>query len=187
MPNLRRDIEAECLQAFEAVVSELGLPVGGRGYGAANRFDAGFTLVGQQRYQFGDLRVVLEDRVVAVEVESGGGLTNLVKYWPLAEHTTLPLLLIHAFGQGSANDYLSHLLLWDFTWAKMRDQIWRATPPTLFARRYTFSHADPNGLVQAASDFRRCLTESLETTLTDIFGYAEETRGAISQMNDGVK
>lgn len=183
----RRDIEAECLQAFEDVVNEVGLTVDGRGYGASNRFDPGFNLVGQQRYQFGDFRVMLEDRVVVVEVESGGGLTNLVKYWPLAEHTALPILLIHAFRQGSANDYLSHLLLWDFTWAQMRKQIWRETTPKLFARRYTFSHADPNALVEAASDFRRCLTEPLETTLTDIFGFTEETRGANSQMNDGVK
>ena len=173
----RRDIEAECLRSFEAIVTEVGLSIGGRGYGASNRFDPGFELIGQQRYQFGDLRVMLDDRIVVVEVESGGGLTNLVKYWPLAETTTLPILLIHAFGQYSANDYLSHLRLWDFTWEKMRKQIWSKPAPTLFAKRYAFQHRDSNGLYEAASCFRRCLTEPLETVLGDTFKYNHKIQG----------
>ena len=185
MPNPRRNIEAECLQAFEAVVSEIGLTVTGRGYGAANRFDPGFDLIGQQRFQFGDLRMTLEDRIVVVEVESGGGLTNLVKYWPLAETKSPPVLLIHAFGQGSANDYLSHLRLWDFTWAKMREQLWSDKTPRLFACRYAFPHNDTNGLVEAATAFRRCLTEPIDTILTDIFGFKQATLGTTSQSEDG--
>ena len=187
MPNLRRDLEAESLKVFEAVAEEMGLPIDGRGYGATNRFDAGFSLLGQQRYKYGDLRIMLEDRIIVVEVESGGGLTNLVKYWPLAEQATLPILLFHAFGQCSANDYLSHLLLWDFTWAKMKEQIWSYRAPKLFARRYAFSYKDTEGLVQAASDFRRCLTEPLSIIQSDIFDYPQYILGSTSQTNEGTK
>lgn len=187
MPSLRKNIEAESLRAFEAILADLKLPVDGRGYGAANRFDAGFNLVGQQRYQFGDLRVMQEDRIVVVEVESAGGLTNLVKYWPLAESTTLPIFLIHAFGQSSINDYLSHLLLWDFAWEKMRSEIWADAKPSLFARRYNYSHTDPEGLVEAACDFRRCLTEPLSAIQSDIFNYIQDAQGANALMNDGEK
>lgn len=171
MQTRRKDIEAETLRAFESVAAALGLAIDGRGYGAANRFDPDFGLTGQKRFQFGDLRIALPDRIVIVEVESGGGLTNLVKYWPLAESDTPPVLLLHAFGQNSVNDYLSHLRLWDFTWGKMRERLWAANDPKLFAQRYTFTHGVPAGLSAAAEAFRRCLTEALPIVLREIFGY----------------
>ncbi len=167
----RRDIESECLTAFELVVKDLSHSVTGRGYGAANRFDAGFELIGQQRFQFGDLRVDLDDRIAIVEVESGGGMTNLMKYWPLAEQTEKPIFLFHVFGQGSANDYLSHLHLWDFTWNKMREQLWRVNPPKLFARKYQFKQSQLGELDTIAEDFKTTLSDTFEAVASEIFGY----------------
>jgi len=167
----RRDIEAECLRAFDEVLGDLGRQADGRGYGGENRFDPGFDLIGQQRFQFGDLRVVQDDRIIVVEVESGGGLTNLVKYWPLAISSPTPILLLHAFGQGSANDYISHLKLWDFVWEKMRTELWGEAEPKLFARRFQYVHDTPTGLTHAAESFRRCLTEPLSVVCEEVFGY----------------
>jgi hypothetical protein len=167
----RKNIEAECLLAFDKVLAELGFAASCRGYGAANRFDPGFGLVGQQRFQFGDLRVDLPDRIVVVEVESGGGSTNLVKYWPLATSLDRPLLLLHGFGQGSANDYLSHLRLWDFLWAKMRDDLWAEPTPRLFGRRFQYTHGNVEQLAVAAEMFRECLTLPLDDVLPKIFAY----------------
>ena len=151
----RRNIEAECLVLFDQVLTALAIRDAVRGYGASNRFDPSFELVGQQRFQFGDLRVELPDRTVVVEVESGGGLTNLVKYWPFASLTPKPILLLHAFGQGSLNDYISHLRLWDFTWAKMREEIWSRPNPRLFAKRFQYTH----GADAAAGCCRRIVSQ----------------------------
>ncbi len=63
----------------------------GRGCVDSNRFDPGFGLIGRQRFQFGDLRIVKADRVAIIEVESGGGMTNLVKHWPLSEQSDRPI------------------------------------------------------------------------------------------------
>jgi hypothetical protein len=171
MKPARRNIEAECLVAFEEVLQELQRVVDGRGYCGDNRFDPGFNLVGQQRFQFGDLRVALDDRIVVVEVESGGGLTNLVKYWPLAETSTRPILLLHAFGQGSVNDYLSHLRLWDYVWGKTQRDLWNRPDPRLFARRFQYVHNDLSRMRDASNAFRRCLTEPLPVVCCEVFGY----------------
>ena len=170
-PTNRRDLEAEALNAFMRVLIDLGLPAGEGGYGASNRFDAGFKLVGQQRFQFGDLRVTLPDRIVIVEVESGGGLTNLVKYWPHAAATDRPILLLHAFAQNSANDYLSHLLLWDFVWGKMRAELWQQPAPGLFASQFRFTPTDESALATAAKAFNECLSQPLGCVLKEVFSF----------------
>lgn len=175
MGDPRRNIEAECLLAFEAVLAELGVSVAGRGYGANNRFDPGFGLVGQQRFQFGDLRADLPDRTIVVEVESGGGLTNLVKYWPLAAAVEKPILLLHAFGQGSLNDYVSHLRLWDHTWNKMKAELWVIDNTRLFACRFQYTHAADDRLRTAATALRNCLTLPLDDALRKVFAYEPQT------------
>jgi hypothetical protein len=181
LKSTRKNIEAQCLLLFDAVISDLGLACC-RGYGAANRFDPGFGLIGQQRFQYGDLRVDLPDRVVIVEVESGGGATNLVKYWPLASSLDRPHLLLHGFGQGSRNDYVSHLHLWDFLWSKMREEIWSAPNPRLFARRFQYTSGSDTELAEAAQLFRECLTLPLEQVLVTVFDHrkVEEPAGAES-------
>jgi hypothetical protein len=173
----RRNLEKEALATFVHVVEGLSLAVCGRGNALTNRFDPGFGLQGTQGFQYGDLRVETHDRLVVVEVESGGGLTNLVKYWPLSERTAKPILLLHAFGQGSLNDYISHLRLWDFTWDRMRTDIWRRPSPGLFARRFQYSKTDYRGLTQASDELQRCLTLPLADALETVFGYGPNWRG----------
>src|SRR3954452_7303983 len=54
------------------------------GQGGGNRFGlSGWELTLGQQFQFGDLRVETPTTTVVVEVESGGGIGNLAKYWPL--------------------------------------------------------------------------------------------------------
>lgn len=173
----RKNIEAECLIAFEHVLLELGIKPTGRGYGGDNRFDPGFNLIGQQRFQFGDLRIDLPDRIVVVEVESGGGITNLLKYWPLAGANSRPILLLHAFGQNSLNDYVSHLRLWDFAWDKMRGDLWSRDEPRLFARRFQYTHGAEAALAKAVESFRVSLTQPLDDVLRNIFDYDATTTG----------
>src|SRR3954463_11375146 len=54
------------------------------GQGGGNRFGlSGWELTLGQQFQFGDLRVETPTTTVVIEVESGGGIGNLAKYWPL--------------------------------------------------------------------------------------------------------
>lgn len=54
------------------------------GQGGGNSFGVdGWELTLLQQFQFGDLRVETSAATIVVEVESGGGVDNLVKYWPL--------------------------------------------------------------------------------------------------------
>ena len=69
-----------------------------------------------QQFQFGDLRYETATHRVVVEVESGGGLTNLVKYWPMlgAELSDRRFALAHLFKVSSESDYIAHRRLWDY-------------------------------------------------------------------------
>lgn len=171
--TVRQDIESEMLAPFQEVLDQLGIsPTGFRGE-KENRFDPGFGLTGNRRYQYGDLRVNQDDRIVIVEVESGGGLTNLLKYWPHIEHFASPVLLLHVFGTGTPGNYASHIRLWEFTWQRIRSLIWSENPPRLFARKYQYTTTDTTNWSKAVDDFRRCLTEPLPDVCRDIFGYRD--------------
>jgi hypothetical protein len=95
------------------------------GMGAANRFPLdGWHLVGSQQFQFGDLRIETPSTTIVVEAESGGGVTNLAKYWPyLAARPAKRFVLAHLFQVLSANDYVSHIRLWEFLVERMRDDL----------------------------------------------------------------
>lgn len=82
----------------------------------------GWDLVPRQYIQFGDLRYQSDALTVVVEVESGGGVGNLVKYWPLLRGTLgdTPFYLLHLFQLGSENDYIAHRKLWSFLTDQMR-------------------------------------------------------------------
>ena len=82
----------------------------------------GWDLVPRQYVQFGDLRYQSEALTVLVEVESGGGVGNLVKYWPLLRGSLgdKPFYLLHLFQVGSDNDYIAHRKLWSFLKDQMR-------------------------------------------------------------------
>lgn len=96
------------------------------GQGGGNRFGLdGWELTLGQQFQFGDLRVETPTTTIIVEVESGGGVGNLVKYWPLLAAGTLEkrLVLIHVFRITSAGDYTAHRQLWRFLVERMRDDL----------------------------------------------------------------
>lgn len=92
------------------------------GMGAANRFPLeGWQLVGSQQFQFGDLRIETPTTTIVVEAESGGGVTNLAKYWPYLEaRPEKRFVLAHLFQVVSANDYVSHIRLWQYLLERMR-------------------------------------------------------------------
>ena len=167
----RRNLETEYLTPFDEVLARSNrqdLTIG-RGFGGRNRFDPGFDLSGNQLFQFGDLRVELSDRLIIVEVESAGGLTNLVKYWPFARRTRVPAFLLHVFGQSSEFDYIAHLRLWDFTWQQMQRELARDPRGHLLARRYTFRKRDLISLNPAVAAFETCLSEPPDRVIKTIF------------------
>ena len=53
---------------------------------------------------------------VVVEVESAGGVGNLVKHWPLltAKPRRKRLAILHVFQLNSDADYIAHRRLWQF-------------------------------------------------------------------------
>ena len=80
---------------------------------------------GRRLFEFGDMTLDGGSRWVVVEVESAGGVTNLVKYWYLLRHGLLPkphekIALLHLFRQTSRRDYDSHRLLWALVAEQMR-------------------------------------------------------------------
>jgi hypothetical protein len=95
--------------------------------GAANRFPLpAWNLVGSQQFQFGDLRLETSGATVVVEAESGGGVTNLAKYWPYLEaRPPKRFVLTHLFQVLSANDYVSHIRLWEYLVERMRNDLER--------------------------------------------------------------
>lgn len=94
------------------------------GQDRANSFDVPEWNIAR-RFQFGDLRVELPQTTVVVEVESGRGIGNLVKYWPLLKSGVLEkkFLLIHVYQIASADDYITHRRLWEFVVERMRTDL----------------------------------------------------------------
>jgi hypothetical protein len=147
--------EAAFLQIASEAVADLPVSIS-TGMGAANRFGInGWNLSPLQTFQFGDLRAERPDATVIVEVESGGGVGNLVKYWPILRDGSLRkrLVLMHLYMLGSTGDYIAHRRLWEFLVDRMdvdlqsagvsRPEHWDAElltyrkgePPDVFVRR----------------------------------------------------
>lgn len=112
----RRNLEQQALERFKEVAKRYTNNVN-FGHGETNKI----AKLGRSSFQFGDLRVNTPTRHIIVEVESAGGVTNLVKYWQCLEEGFIvkPIYLLHLFAQASANDYIRHLQLWDFLAEKM--------------------------------------------------------------------
>ncbi len=131
----RVNLEQAALLRFEDIARRFGLRVF-KGQVADNRIPIGGNLY----FQFGDLRIDTSTHHVVVEVESAGGVTNLVKYWycltdnTLSKHISKPIILLYVFRQISANDYGSHLALWSFLWYQMQEAI----GDRIQAFRYTY-------------------------------------------------
>lgn len=147
--SLRTNFELQALEPFARVAEELGVATF-RGQGAANRL----TIAGNAYFQFGDLRVDLPRCHLVVEVESAGGLTNLVKYWHCFERGLIerPVWLLHLFRQSSPGDYRSHLELWDF----LASQMARALGDRFRAELFTYGQG---GIEPAVAAFERWLRE----------------------------
>jgi len=78
--------EGLILRKLRAALTDMPAVQYASGMGSANRFPLqGWNLVGQQQFQFGDLRIETPTTTIVVEAESAGGVTNLAKYWPYVE------------------------------------------------------------------------------------------------------
>jgi hypothetical protein len=94
-----------------------------RGQMATNKTQpTGWALTSQQFFQFGDLRIEAPTVRIVVEVESAGGETNLVKYWPMLETGLRDkrFVLLHLFRTLSVGDYITHRQLWTHLRDRMR-------------------------------------------------------------------
>ena len=67
-----------------------------------------------------------------------------------------PIILFHIFRQVSENDYLSHLLLWDFLWGKMKSSL----ASKIIAKRYTYRKLDDLNIV--SNEFENILKTDLK-------------------------
>ncbi|NNJ12577.1 hypothetical protein EKD04_019815 [Chloroflexales bacterium ZM16-3] len=117
MSTPRNDYERLAIAQFAQIAITRGLkPV------TRFRADNQLKLPDGQHFQFGDLRVTKGTCHVIVEVESAGGVTNLVKYWYILQKLRAEerVVLLHVFRQTSTGDYGSHMQLWDFLAARMR-------------------------------------------------------------------
>lgn len=96
------------------------------------------TLASGTSLQFGDLRVRTTTRDIVIEVESAGGLTNLVKYLYLFHITRLdrPVTLIHLYSKDSPRDHAAHVEMWPFFVHLMRESVGLKFTAHLF--RYNF-------------------------------------------------
>lgn len=145
----RRNYEKELLDRIKSDLAELlGVEIH-RGRGSRNRLGIpGWDLAGHQQFQFGNLRIESPVCTLVVEVESAGGLTNLIKYWPYLRAAELKkrFVLVHVFRLASENDYVSHQKLWAFTVARMAEDLLAARGLRMGrdwdARLYQYSGTD---------------------------------------------
>jgi len=120
MKAKRANIEQEMLREFIKIAEKHRYkPVSGQG------IDNRIMLEGNLYFQFGDLRVDTSSSHVVIEVETAGGVTNLVKYWYCFKRGIIskPIVLLHIFNTSSESDYGSHLLLWDYLWSRMNNDL----------------------------------------------------------------
>jgi hypothetical protein len=151
----RQDYEAQAIQPFCDVLSQHGLKWHS-GQKADNRI--GPPWAPNISYQFGDLRFSESEEGphLVVEVESAGGVTNLVKYWYCLRKGRIrgKLFLFHVFWQVTQNSYRSHLVVWDLLCAEMEKEF----PQRFSARRYSnIPETDAMSLTQAVEDFASLL------------------------------
>jgi len=152
----RQDLEKQALVRFKEV-AHLYSRLVYDGQGSNNRI----APFGRSYFQFGDLRVDLPQRHIVVEVESAGGVTNLVKFWYCLEEGFIsrPLTLFHVFAQASENDYIRHLHLWDSIKNKMSE----ALDGKFTAQLYTYRNSIE--LESIVGKFEQTLKEMLGSKL----------------------
>lgn len=146
----RTSHEALALEKFREIARANGMDCESS-QGARNRI----AIAGAVYYQFGDLRVELPDKIIIIEVESSGGITNLAKYWECFDsgRLTKPLKLLHIYRQVSANDYKSHMVVWEFLCRKMQESM----PEKFEGRLATYQAGNLDSLNPACEIFNRWL------------------------------
>ena len=144
----RTNHEAAALERFRALVQERNITAFS-GQGIDNRI----CIERNVYHQFGDLRVELESCTLIVEVESAGGVGNLVKYWESYEkkRLTKPMKLLHLFRKKTTNDYEAHRVVWEFLAATMRQTLGERFQGT------RLTYANENELGEAVSVFGQWL------------------------------
>lgn len=131
----RVNLEQYTLNEFEHVAREFGFPIF-----KGQTYDNRISLGGNLYFQFGDLRIDTPKNHIVIEVESAGGVTNLVKYWYclsdeyLKRQLLKPVVLLHIYRQASEHDYGSHLELWSFLYNEMS----KCNEGQIQARCYTY-------------------------------------------------
>lgn len=160
--------EKAAIEALSTALGSLSEVTTFSGLASANRVDPGWDLPPNQRFQFGDLRIESPETTVVVEFESAGGVTNLVKYWPLLLKRSQPkrFVLAHVFRVASANDYIAHRRLWEFLVERMREDLDRRGVPwrgTWEARAFTYP-ANAIDVTELAEFVRCSLSRPSETS-----------------------
>jgi len=147
--NARRNLEKPVIDLFEAVARQYP--------GDIKRGQSKENQVPGTQFQFGDLRVNAPSCYILIEVESAGGVTNLVKYWYcLEEHKiSQPIRLLHIYSLVTDESWKSHLDLWRSLSGKMKAALGNMFVTT--DEPYTYKTAeDLDGIVK---DFDRILKE----------------------------
>jgi hypothetical protein len=85
-----------------------------RGQGKKNSLSA-LNCKSNEYFQYGDFRVETDQRIIVVEIDTGRGIDNLVKYWPFlagitAEKPEKEFSLLHVYGPS----YRSNKELWRY-------------------------------------------------------------------------
>lgn len=81
-------------------------------------------------FEFGDMRLEFKKSRIIIEVDTAGGVTNLVKYFFMLEspkefdfgkiEQEKDTRLLHIFVCKSENDYLAHRKLWEYLYNNMK-------------------------------------------------------------------
>ena len=159
--------EAQAIASLRAAIGDRVSVEPVSGMGKLNRVAPGaWELKVMQRFQFGDLRYETERTRLVVEVESGGGLTKLVKYWPMLgeELSDKKFVLAHLFMVSSEFDYIVHRRLWEFLVERMGsdlDQRGCRWGREWHARMFTYGHAStPTGIEDTATYIAEALSRT---------------------------
>ncbi len=151
--------ERAAIEQLRAAIGDRAAAEPSQGMGGLNRIAPNsWELKVMQRFQFGDLRYESDTVRVIVEVESGGGLTNLVKYWPMlgAELGDKRFVLAHLFKVSSESDYIAHQRLWEYLIDRMRRDLgareckWDVD---WHAEMFTYGHSSASTGMAEAADY----------------------------------
>jgi hypothetical protein len=132
----RRNRTHEVLKCFKDIAERNGLPLH-VGQTKENRI----ALKNGGQLEYGDLRVSMAGKEIIVEVETAGGLTNLMKYMYCLKHGDIdgPIFLLHLYSQNSSGDHKAHVTMWKFFRTLIRAEL----KDRFDARLFRFDYGAP--------------------------------------------